>query len=251
MNNTLYLDYMTRTYSNILKSAGSVGREKRPQGFQEQVVDRFKESGQLLEIEESEQPQSSTETMSLEEYKQYIYDKISALPTHPSQDWRSVMVFISDEGFQAMQQDPEYEKWVLDVLRRDFAFNDVFSSYSGGSYTIHIFGATKEEYRGESWHRESDYERRRAEREAKDTYWERRARRKKRLMEEYKILQARKLRQEKMEAKMYEEELHSRHVAEMKRIRGEMVWGYERHLEQVSMSYETSILMDLLGGGIV
>lgn len=89
--------------------------------------------------------------MSMEQYKQYIYQKISNLPVSPTQKWDAVSVYISEEGFAAMKADPAYEKWVLGTLRQDFAFYNPWSAYAGGSYRVHSFGATREEYRGESF----------------------------------------------------------------------------------------------------
>ena len=94
----------------------------------------------------------STKDMTLEEYKSYISQQIDNLPRHPSQALRSESIFISDKGFEAMQNDPEYEKWVLDTLKENFTFNDPWTSICGGSYGVHYFGATKEEYRGYGWY---------------------------------------------------------------------------------------------------
>ncbi|MDE5993631.1 MAG: hypothetical protein K2G87_11350, partial [Oscillospiraceae bacterium] len=50
-----------------------------------------------------------TENMSMTEYQLYIQSKISKLTsgTHRSNGYTAV--FISDEGFEAMKNDPEYE----------------------------------------------------------------------------------------------------------------------------------------------
>ena len=91
------------------------------------------------------------EEMSVPQYRQYILGRISELPVDPSQALASHAVYISEEGFAAMQRDPEYEEWVLDQLARNFAFQDPWSNVCGGSYHVHSFGATKEQYHGESW----------------------------------------------------------------------------------------------------
>lgn len=95
--------------------------------------------------------EQAVQAMSMDQYKMYIYQKISALPTSATQKWDAVSVQISEEGFAAMKADPAYEKWVLDTLRQDFAFYNPWSAYAGGSYRVHFFGATREEYRGESF----------------------------------------------------------------------------------------------------
>ncbi len=127
-----------------------------------------------------------TQAMSIEQYKLYIYQKISGLPTSATQKWDAVSVNISEEGFAAMKADPAYEKWVLDTLRRDFAYYNPWSAYAGGSYRAHYFGATKEEYRGESFpmgfrnggrHTDS------AKKKKQKSFWEKRAERHKLYMD--------------------------------------------------------------------
>ena len=95
---------------------------------------------------------TSTE-MTMTEYKSYIYGKISDLPVNPTQANRSASVFISDEGFAAMKDSPEYEDWVLGKLREDFAVSNPLCERTG-SYVVYQFGAKKSEYRGDSWYSE-------------------------------------------------------------------------------------------------
>lgn len=90
--------------------------------------------------------------MTMDEYKKYIYDAISSLPLDPSQALSEISVTISEEGFAAMKEDAEYEKWVLDTLRKNFAVHDPWTNVCGGSYQMHFFGAAKEDYRGEGWY---------------------------------------------------------------------------------------------------
>ena len=125
------------------------------------------------------------QAMSREEYKFYIYQQIAGIPMHPSQKWDAVCVNISEEGFAAMQADPAYEKWVLDTLRRDFAWHNPWSTYAGGSYRVHYFGATKEEYRGDSFPMgfRNGGKRTDSSRKKEKSYWEKRAERHKMYMD--------------------------------------------------------------------
>ena len=52
----------------------------------------------------------STQDMTIEEYKAYIDDKISKIPFHVSHRKIKEYLTISDEGYWAMKEDPEYEK---------------------------------------------------------------------------------------------------------------------------------------------
>lgn len=126
------------------------------------------------------------QAMSREEYKLYIYQKIASIPMHPSQKWDAVSVNISEEGFAAMQADPAYEKWVLDILRKDFAFCKPWSAYAGGSYRIHSFGASREEYRAECFSMGPRNGRKRTDASNKKKekgFWEKRAKRHKLYMD--------------------------------------------------------------------
>lgn len=124
--------------------------------------------------------------MSMDQYKLYVYQKISALPTSATQKWDAVSVNISEEGFAAMKADPAYEKWVLDTLRQDFAYYNPWSAYAGGSYRVHYFGATREEYRGESFSmgfRNGGKHTDAAKKKKQKSFWEKRAERHKLYMD--------------------------------------------------------------------
>lgn len=154
MNNEFYINYMTRTYAGLrssLKAGKYAGTDINFKDIlsadNNEKADKSGESGASEKIDAW-----LIESMTLEEYKQYIYNEISEIPMHPSQILCSVSVFISDEGFEAMQKDSSYEKWVLDTLKQAFGFYNPWCSVSGGSFTVHRFGKTKEEYRSDSWH---------------------------------------------------------------------------------------------------
>lgn len=92
----------------------------------------------------------SARDMSLEEYAQYIYGQISELSRRNYSRGNSVFIYISEEGFRAMQNDPEYEAWVMENIREAY----YYAGHRGGHdgyHSAHFFGASKEEYRGQSW----------------------------------------------------------------------------------------------------
>jgi len=128
---------------------------------------------------------SQAADMDLEAYKQTVWEKISQLPMSASSQMESISIQITDEGFEAMRNDPEYEAWVLDTLRKNFIFENPWTMVCGGGYAAHHFGATKEEYHGESWYPgymggqgASLF----AEK-SKDSFWEQRMERHKKFME--------------------------------------------------------------------
>ncbi len=143
--NTMYVNYMTKTYHNFLKSYEAGQKQAESVSFADKIAEK------KLETAEAAQPEISAKELTLEEYKQYIHEKISQIPVSPSQMDSSFSVHISDAGFEAMKADPEYEKWVLDTLKCSFGFQNPWAGICGGSFVVHRFGATKEEYSGQSW----------------------------------------------------------------------------------------------------
>lgn len=146
---------ITRFYAEMMQGMGSTGSgayagNKTEGSFFGTVQDKLSQMGNGV-AGTGERDEAAVQAMSMEDYKRYIYQKISGIPMNGSQKWDAVSVNISEEGFAAMKADPAYEKWVLDTLRSDFSYYNPWSSYYGGSYRSHYFGATKEEYRGESF----------------------------------------------------------------------------------------------------
>lgn len=149
-DNSFYINCMTRAFYRLVNSQISGKQIKGAIGFQDYAAGLAKETDARQEIRQPDGPE--TENMTLDEYKQYIYNRISQIPLHPSQMLRTVQVNITDQGFEAMQQDKEYEKWVLDTLKSNFSYHDPWAEVCGGSFAIHRFGVSKEEYRGDSWY---------------------------------------------------------------------------------------------------
>ena len=182
-NNDLYINYMSRTYAGVLNSLASGSGIGERKDFGSLVAE--KESSERAEAAEKVEA-SFRDNMSLDEFKQYIYEKISRIPMHPSQMMRSVCVHISDAGFEAMKKDPEYERWVLDVLRKDFSYQDPWADVAGESFAVHRFGATRQEYRGDSWY--LGFRGGRGgilyDEEAEESFWEKRCKRFKKYMKQ-------------------------------------------------------------------
>lgn len=125
----------------------------------------------------------STKDMTMEEYKQYIHDKISQIPMHPTRMQESISINISESGFEAMKNDPEYEAWVLNDLRIGWAQPDRWSGVCGGAYSTIYYGATKEECHAEMWSAgfQNGSGKSLFDSKAKDSFWERRVEQKKRI----------------------------------------------------------------------
>ena len=97
---------------------------------------------------------TNVKDMTLEEYKDYIHEKISNIPWPSSNLCDSWSIDISEEGFKAMKNDPEYEKWVLDDLTKALTtpYPEWARSIGGSRYVVAHIGATKEDCRADGWH---------------------------------------------------------------------------------------------------
>ncbi|MBR0289249.1 MAG: hypothetical protein IJQ82_09745, partial [Selenomonadaceae bacterium] len=73
----------------------------------------------------------SQQEMTLDEYKSYIEGQLQNIPRNITRHRDDVTIVISDEGFQAMQNDSDYEAWVLDSVREEMSFPDYLCGYPG------------------------------------------------------------------------------------------------------------------------
>ena len=146
MNNTINLNYLTRLSASFAGSGGT--RRSTAQGNDFLSMASQIKTAQTTPVNTV----SETADMDLETYKQYIWNKISNLPMSASSQMESISIQITDEGFEAMKNDPEYEAWVLDTLAQNFSFQNPWTAMCGGGYSVHHFGATKEQYHGEGWY---------------------------------------------------------------------------------------------------
>ncbi len=118
---------------------------------------------------------TSPQEMTLDEYKAYIEGQLQNIPRNLTRYRDDVTIVISDAGYQAMQSDSAYEAWVLDRVREELAFPDYLCCYPGtyGRHEVIQFGATKEDYRGQS----SAIHKNDSPHVEEETYWERRLKR--------------------------------------------------------------------------
>ena len=157
--NQIYVNYMTRTFGNLWNNgtaAGNTGKRmadalleaaKRTEHTETQnSVQRGEDLQAALPLE-----RSVIEAMTMDEYKEYIRERILSLPMHASHMQDTITIFISDEGFAAMKRDAEYEKWVLNDLRTAWAWENPWARYIGGACSVIRYGATKEECHAEMW----------------------------------------------------------------------------------------------------
>lgn len=190
---TINVNYMTKAYNNFIKKYNiQSGVDK---SMSDTILEKISEDrGNITNISAiSETRNIFPKDMTMEEYKAYISDKISQIPMHPSHMCDSTSVNISEAGFEAMKNDPEYEKWVLDQLKEGFSYNNPWGN-TGAHYVVLYFGATKEESHGESWY--AGYQdgngKKLYEDKSQNSFWERRTENKERIDEQIKKQQEKK-----------------------------------------------------------
>lgn len=161
---------------------------------------------------EKSQPISGRD-MTMAEYQKYIFDKISEIHMHPTQKKGHTSVIISDEAFEAMKNDPEYEKWVLDDLKAGWAKSNPWAAFCKETYSVVYYGASKEECHAEMWSEGYDNGRgsERYEKKSKKSFWELRRKRQKKLDEIYeeKLLKHQAYEKDVMKQKIAKEQLFS------------------------------------------
>ncbi len=214
---TINVNGMTQTYNRFLNQYST--KNKTEKNMADTIMEKLQEkdnvTAEVTKIAETKE--ISTKDMTLEEYKSYIHDKISSMPLHPSQMNGSYSIQISEAGFEAMQNDPEYEKWVLDSIKTNFDFNDTWAPICGGCYCILVFGATEDEGYGQSWY--PGYQNGNGgkifDEKSKDSFWERRADRKRQQEIIEKSQEKRRLQRELAEKEALEESFaHARMMSQ-------------------------------------
>lgn len=195
---------------NVPKAGEPAGQERQPAAGSLAEAGNTPEAAKTAEIVKMAETgwitKADRKAMSMTEYKMYLYEKISALPVHPWNRQDYVAVHISDKGLEAMKNDPEYEAWVLDCLRRNFQAYDPWGARCGGKFVIFRFGATKEECRVESWRppcRCEEERERLFRKKARDALWERRRKKRKALLALYDELAEKKALSRRMAVSEY------------------------------------------------
>lgn len=154
-------------------ASGSTGRVSEGMGFFDLAVRETEKKGQETGF--------AVDQLNLDEYKNYLSARISSIPIDPSRALDSFTVRISDEGFAAMQADPEYEEWVLGRLSADWA--EPRAAGSGSGYFTYSINGDRETFRSSSVDLNAAKEELEELDHDTETFWERRHRRHEEYME--------------------------------------------------------------------
>lgn len=248
MSTVMNVSYMTRIYNDFINNYEAKNSSGSPTAFKDKVAEKCEEGTKVSEVQTANIV--STKDMTMEEYKQYIYEKLSQLPMNPSHMQDSISINISEAGFEAMKNDPEYEKWVINEFRTDFATYNPWSATCGGCYVVHYIGASKEECHSESWYAgfKNGNGKSLFDSKAKDSFWERRAEQKKRVEAQIEKQQEKKRMQKEAyeKAEMQKNDVHKRLMSQWAKQAGYSNVDFAQSAEAVlaaNAAYETNFLM--------
>lgn len=170
---TIDVNPMTKTYRQWAKCLGD-GKQAGGPDFYRKLMEKLAERDNAKGVASA--GAIARADMTMDEYKQYIYDKISRIPMHPTQAGWQWHIEITDSGFEAMKRDPAYEQRVLSAIRQNFSARDPFGCQN---YAVLHFGVSEEESYGRSFGGGS-----RIFPEEEEGFWERRKRRREKLLEQ-------------------------------------------------------------------
>ena len=79
----------------------------------------------------------STAGMTMEEYQEYIWEKIDTFPFHPTRPFDEQAIKISEKCWDRMKDDPEYEEKMMNIIKDGRQYPDPFFGMgSSGAYWV-------------------------------------------------------------------------------------------------------------------
>lgn len=130
------------------------GSSEKTETFADAVKKKEAEISAKTDIYDISKDKEKLEELSIEEYKTYIYFKISQLQQQSPQKLQRknfVIADISEEGFAAMKANPQYERWVLSKIKESLCYENTWEKRDGTNYFILSFGENEEECEEEFW----------------------------------------------------------------------------------------------------
>ena len=187
-------------------------------------------------LEKTGSTQELSEAEEMELFKKEFYEDLSKITIHKTLN--NMAINISEAGFKAMKDDPEYREKILSLLKRDLG-----SSLARNCSAVFTVGATIKEYRGDSWPVGYDSE---FYARSQDSFFKKtngQKDRNKELLEEYleKRAQAKRQQQELLDEKIAK--------AEQERSRLAKAWAGEKQMAAASNAYDANVMTETAAGG--
>ncbi len=183
-------------------------------------------------LEKTSETKELSEVEELELFKKEFYEDLSRITIHKTLN--NVAVNISEAGFKAMKDDPEYREKILSLLKRDLG-SSLAPRNCSAVFTV---GATIKEYRGDSWPVGYDSE---FYARSQDSFFKKTSEKKdrqKELLDEYL--------EKRAQAKRQQQELLDERIAkaEQERSRLTRVWSSERQMAKAANAYDANIVTE-------
>lgn len=130
--------------------------------------------------ETKENISADKDNMSLDDYKNFVTEKILQTSRHFSRFKDDITVVLTDKTFAAMKSNPDYESWVFNRLQEELNFPDYLCFYPGNNGRMETiqFGETEKDYRGTSIGKHKNFSQ-----SQEKSYWELRLERLKKRLE--------------------------------------------------------------------
>lgn len=193
-------------------------------------------STEKFALEKTSGTQELSEAEEMELFKKEFYEDLSKLTIHKTLN--NVAINISEAGFKAMKDDPQYREKILSLLQRDLG-SSLAPRNCSAVFTV---GATLSEYRGDSWPVGYDSE---FYARSQDSFYKRTSEKKdrqKEILEEYleKRAQAKKQQQEMLNEKIAKMELEKSRLSQS--------WSSERQMSKATNAYEVNVVTETAVG---
>lgn len=133
------------------KTESAVADFKKRHPKEAGTVDKQVNAGKAV-LKKNGADQVSREDMTMEEYKRFFAGLMNSIPFDSSQLNDVEIWSITEDGWEQMKSDPDYEAWVLGYTAQDRAVHNPFASMPGYSPNLHTehFGASIDEHLGQS-----------------------------------------------------------------------------------------------------
>lgn len=237
MNDTFFVDHMTKSFNTFLRNQEMLNQAGKDNTFRRQLVEQYESMKEASKVPEIQKP--STQDMTMEEYKKYIRNTILQIPLHSSQSGWVYSIDITEECYEAMKNDPEYEEYVLGAIRTNFSFSDPWRSQA---WVVLHFGATKEECYGQSFIMGSNIK----PKEKEKTFWELRQEMKEKYKEQLeKFIEKRKLQEKEWQKVMIERKLYYEAVSNVNwnSEADNSLWGEDKLKMDAAAFFDAEILV--------
>lgn len=124
----------------------------------------------------------SRDGMSMEEYQRFFHTLLDTIPYDSSRACDVSYLSVSDEGWEQMKKDPEYEAWILGYFVEDRSVRNPFFGWGGntGIICFEHFGASIEEHHGEGFSKSAINGNKNKKKE--ESWWDKRRKRTKELL---------------------------------------------------------------------